>query len=272
LGTLHASPGRTIYYRAMDPAWLAAVRETLPGLASDPALAAHLAAAAEAGARLEHAGELALAWAVSRGEPAAVRRFEREVMPEAEAAARKLDRDPAFVDEVRQAVRIRLATAEGGAAPRIAAYRGTGPLRAWVAVAALRVALNAKRATARAPATDVLAEVADREPDPELRHLKELYRSEFRDALAGALAALPDRQRAVLRLRFVDGLELAQIGRLYHVHESTASRWVAAALDAAGAAARERLIARLAVGAASADSIARMVASQLDLSIARLLG
>jgi RNA polymerase sigma-70 factor (ECF subfamily) len=75
----------------------------------------------------------------------------------------------------------------------------------------------------------------------------------------------------VLRLRFVEGLELAQIGRLYRVHESTASRWVAAALEAVGRATRERLAARLAIGSATADSVARMVHSQLDLSIARLL-
>jgi len=75
----------------------------------------------------------------------------------------------------------------------------------------------------------------------------------------------------VLRLRFVDGLELAQIGRLYRVHESTASRWIAAALGDIERATRERLVERLAITADTADSMARMVQSQLDLSIARLL-
>jgi RNA polymerase sigma-70 factor (ECF subfamily) len=74
-----------------------------------------------------------------------------------------------------------------------------------------------------------------------------------------------------LRLRFVTGLELAQIGKLYRVHESTASRWIAAAVEQVGAAARDRLVARLQIGDVTADSIARMVASSIDLSIARLL-
>jgi RNA polymerase sigma-70 factor (ECF subfamily) len=101
--------------------------------------------------------------------------------------------------------------------------------------------------------------------------LKALYRVEFRESLAAALADLADRARALLRLRFVEGLELAQIGRLYRVHESTVSRWISAALDDVGRATRRHLVARLAVTPETADSVARIVQSQLDLSIARLL-
>jgi RNA polymerase sigma-70 factor (ECF subfamily) len=259
----------------LDDAWRAALREEFRGGGDEQAaLHEHAARAVAGGAKLAHAGELALAWAVGRGDPAALRRFDREILPEADAAARKLDRAPAFADEVRQAVRVRLVVRDdAGAAPRILAYRATGPLRAWVAVAALRVALNLKRAAGRAPGAgaDLLADVVDREPDPELRHLKTLYRAELREALAAALAALADRPRALLRLRFVDGLELAHIGRLYRVHESTASRWVSQAVADVAAAARRRLVERLAIAPSAADSVARMVASQLDLSIARLL-
>lgn len=199
-----------------------------------------------------------------------MRRFDRLVGDELAAAARKIDRAASFVDEVAQATRVRLLVGDGAAPPRIATYHGSGPLRGWVAIAALRVALNARRG-ARSDAGDVLADVVDRDPDPEARHLKTLYRAEYRAALEAALAALSDRDRAVLRLRFVDGLELAQLGALYGVHESTASRWVAHAVRAVGEDARQRLVAKLAVGPGTVDSVARMVASQLDLSIARLL-
>jgi RNA polymerase sigma-70 factor (ECF subfamily) len=157
-------------------------------------------------------------------------------------------------------------------APRIAGYRGAGPLRAWAAIAAQRAALHAKREHAGAPTDDALADLIDREPDPELRSLRRLYRAELRDALAGALAGLPDRARAVLRLRFVDGLELAEIGRLHRVHESTAARWLAAAVDDVATATRARLIEQLAVTGELAARVARVVQSQLELSIARLLG
>ena len=235
---------------------------------------AHVGAAIAGGASASHAADLALAFSVARGDPAAARRFDELVAPAVVAAVRSIDGEPSFVDEVCQQARVRLVVGDSTTPARIASYRGTGPLRAWVAIAAQRLALNAKRdapAARTAAPPDVLAELVDREPDPELRHLKTLYRAEFRDALVGALGELPDRGRAVLRLRFVEGLELQQIGRLYRVHESTASRWIAGALAQIATAARARLIARLAVTAATADSVVRMVQSQLDLSIARLL-
>jgi len=199
-----------------------------------------------------HPEDLALAFAVAHGEPAALAQFEAIVAPELAAAVRAIDRSPAFVDEIVQDARIKLLAGEPA---RIASYRGTGPLRAWVAIAARRLAINAKRDGK--PVGDPLEEVMDREPDPELRHLKQLYRGELREALAAALAGLGDRERAVLRLRFVDALELAQLGALYRVHESTASRWVSAALDEVATATRKHLMARLAVTAATADSVAR---------------
>jgi len=258
-----------------DEPWRSALADAArewPQLAARAAeLEAHVERAIAGGALADHAADVVLAWAVATGDAAATARFERELGEELTAAARKIDRAPAFVDEVRQAALVRLVVGEPPAPPRIAGYRGTGPLRGWVALAALRVALNSVRAARRAPGGDVLGDLVDREPDPELRTLKALYKSEFAAALAATLAALPERQRAVLRLRFVERLELAQIGKLYAVHESTVSRWVAAAAEAVAADTRRRLVARLAIGATSADSIARMVASGLDLSIARLL-
>lgn len=255
--------------------WRDSVRAIVDGTAiAEDAAIAHVAAALAGGAASEHAADLALAYAAGRGDPVALRRLESHVGAELVAAARAIDRDPAFVDEICQLARVRLVVGDGGP-PRVASYRGAGPLRAWVAIATRRLALNARRGgdpgDAGAAADDALAELVDREPDPALRHLRTLYRTEFREALAAALAALPDRDRAVLRLRFVEGLELAQIGRLYRVHESTASRWLSAAREAVASATRDGLMARLAITTATADSVARMVASGLDLSVARLL-
>jgi RNA polymerase sigma-70 factor (ECF subfamily) len=252
--------------------WRDAVRAAMAGarVSVDDALA-HVEAALGAGASPAHAGDLAIAFAVGRGDPVVTRRFGELVAGDIAAAARAIDADPAFVDEIAQCTRVRLVVADTGALPRIAGYRGTGPLRAWVAIAARRIALNARRQAPRDAGDDVLADVVDREPDPEILHLKALYRGEFREALTAALAGLADRARALLRLRFVEGLELAQIGLLYRVHESTVSRWTAAALDDVARATRRHLVAQLAVTHETADSVARMVQSQLDLSIARLL-
>jgi RNA polymerase sigma-70 factor len=212
--------------------------------------------------------DVELARAAGAGDPAALRELDRLIALEADQAARRIDRSPAFADEVRQALRVRLLVAESGHA-RIADYAGRGPLRGWLGVAALRVALNLKRAEPKH--RDLLAELVSGEDDPELRHLKQLYRAEFRDALEAALRALGERDRAVLRLCYVDGLRLVQLGRLYGVHETTAARWVAKAAAEVAEDARRRLTARLSLSPSSLESVARMVLSNLDVSIARVL-
>ncbi|MBK9031447.1 MAG: transcriptional regulator [Myxococcales bacterium] len=229
--------------------------------------AAHAVAQVGAGARPEHLDELLVAWAAGRGDPAAVRAVD-DLM--ATIAPRGLD--PAARDEVRQLARVRVLVASDDRPPRIAGYRGTGPLAGWLRVAVTRVAIDHQRALVRGDVpVDVLAELAAREPDPELRALKARFQVEWRAALTDALAALGGRPRVVLRLHFVEGTPLAAIGRLYRVHESTVSRWVRDAAQAVADAARARLTERLALPADQLDSIARMVRSQLDLSIARLL-
>ncbi len=234
---------------------------------------AHAAAhRAGGGALPEHLGDLLLACAAARGDAAALRRFDEQALSAIGPAVRKVDASPAFADEVRQLLRVRLLVAEEGAAPRIGEYRGGGPLIGWLSVAAVRTALNLKRS--ERPTTSVdepMGELVDREPDPELRHLKGLYRAEYAKALREALASLAGRPRALLRLHFVDGVRLARIAALYGVHESTVSRWVSAAVQEVGDDTRRRLRERLALSADSAESVARMVGSQLELSLSRLL-
>ena len=217
-----------------------------------------------------HAADVELARAAGGGDPAALRRIDALIADEAGAAARRVDPTAAFSDEVRQAVRIRLLVADDDGRVRIGDYAGRGPLRGWLRVTALRVALNLKRATGPA-SPDVLAELVSTETDPELRHFKQLYRAEFRAALEAALAALPERSRALLRLSYVDGVKLVQLGRLYGVHETTVARWVAKAADEVADDTRRRLVAKLALSPSSLESVARMVLSNLDFSIARVL-
>jgi RNA polymerase sigma-70 factor, ECF subfamily len=225
------------------------------------------------GARPEHLADLFLAWAAARGDQAALRRLERYVVADVEGAARRVDRDTAFVDEVRQRLRVHLLVPNPSGRARIEDYVGRGPLRGWIGVTAHRLALNLKReAPTAASGDDVLTELVAAEPDAELRQMKTQYRAEFREAVVEALAQLPDRERVLLRLHYVEGLRLLQIARLYQVHESTASRWLSQAAEKVADDTRHLLVGRLSLSPRAADSLARMVLSRLDLSIARLLG
>ena len=233
----------------------------------EPGLAAQVDACRQRGAKREHLEELKLAWAASNQDPAALRELDAIIAAECDVAAARVRIDR---DEVRQAVRVRLLV-EDRAPVRMLDYAGRGPLRGWIGIAALRVALNLRRG-ARPASHDLLGELVGVEDDPALRHLKMLYRAEFREALEAALVALSERQRALLRLSYVDGMRHVQLARLYDVHETTVARWIAAAAAAVAEDARRRLMARLSLSPSSLDSVARMVLSNLDLSIARVLG
>jgi RNA polymerase sigma-70 factor (ECF subfamily) len=221
----------------------------------------------------EHLADLYLACAVARGDAVALRAFDERILSEIAPSVVRVDSSADFLDEVRQTLRTRLLVGGEGEPPRITEYKGRGPLVGWVRVAAVRVALNLKRSAVPAASTEeLLGDLAAGEPDPELRHLKTLYRAEFSAALRAALAALSERQRLLLRLHYVDGLRLARIAGLYQVHESTASRWISSSVDAVASDTRRRLIERLSLSPSNLDSVARMVQSQLDVSIRRILG
>ena len=221
--------------------------------------------------------DLYLAAACAHGDPEALRQFERHLLPEADAAIRGVEPEPAFVDEVRQRVRTKLLVAEPGHAPKIADYAGRGPLAGWLCVVALRTAMSLQRERRRADARhgDERWAVALTWPstaDPELEHWKQSYGAELGEALVQACAALPDRERAVLRLCFVDGLGIDRIGAIYGVHRSTAARWLQRAREELLRTTRERLAERLQATPTQLSSMDRLVHSQLEVSLGGLFG
>jgi RNA polymerase sigma-70 factor (ECF subfamily) len=259
----------------LGQAALQGAREAWPEIELDAEqFAAHVEARCRKnGALPEHLADLYLAWAAARGNAAALRIFDERLLPKLDPAVRRLDSTAAFLQEVRQVLRVRLLVGAEHSPPRLAEYRGHGPLLAWLRVVAVRIALNLRRGEAPVSSTEeVLGELVASEPDPELRHLKTLYRAEFGAALRTALSALPERERALLRLHYVDGLTLARIATLYQVHQSTVSRWLSSALEGVATAARRHLIQRLSLSPSSLESVARMVQSNLELSIRRILG
>jgi RNA polymerase sigma-70 factor (ECF subfamily) len=249
-----------------------------PGVRLDPsAFQAHLGSLTASGSAPDAAldsrvtADLFLAAACLRGDPAALAHLEREILRPVGAYVASIDPSPLFADEVRQALRVRLL---GGThqPPALASYRGESALGGWVRVAALRVALNLRRgertqASAERRAEDPLPERLA----PELAHLQARYREPFTRALQAALQDLGDRDRTLLRLYHAEELPLEQIGALYRVHLSTVSRWLTRARQALANRTLEILRERLEIGASDAESIARLVMSQLDLCLLRLL-
>jgi RNA polymerase sigma-70 factor (ECF subfamily) len=76
----------------------------------------------------------------------------------------------------------------------------------------------------------------------------------------------------LLKYHYVDGFSIDKICAIYTVHRATAARWLGAAREALAVETHRLLGTRLGVSPSELRSIARLVESQLDLSIRRLLG
>ena len=107
--------------------------------------------------------------------------------------------------------------------------------------------------------------------NPELELLKRQYAAAFSDALRAAVGALEPRLRAAMRMSFVDGLSIDEIGAVYTVHRATAARWIQRACDAILDHTRATLAERLALSQTELDRLTAMVQSQLDVSLSQLL-
>jgi RNA polymerase sigma-70 factor (ECF subfamily) len=221
-----------------------------------------------------HAGDLFLAFGCAVGEPHAITAFEQHFLPEVAGYVAQIDRSGAFVDEVRQRLRERLLVSDGeGGKPKISEYTGRGPLAAWLRVASVRTALNLRRGAKREVSTTEETP-AMRAPavDPELDYLKTRYAQEFKEVFKATLGTLNRDERTVLRLHYMDGLTLDQIAVAYHVHRSTAARWLASARERIVTETKRLLSERLKANPKEVESLLAVVRSQLDVSIYKYLG
>jgi RNA polymerase sigma-70 factor (ECF subfamily) len=115
---------------------------------------------------------------------------------------------------------------------------------------------------------DDLFDAAD---DPALRTLKNAHGSEFKQAFQAAVADLPARDRGILRAMIVDDRGVNEIAVVYGVHRVTASRWVSEIRHALLKGTRAHLRTKLRLDDSSLDSAIRMIDSNLDMSLYRLL-
>jgi RNA polymerase sigma-70 factor (ECF subfamily) len=69
----------------------------------------------------------------------------------------------------------------------------------------------------------------------------------------------------------VYGSTVDQIATVYQVHRATAARWVAKAREELARKTRDALRKRLELSQSQFESVVRMIESQIDLSIERLL-
>jgi RNA polymerase sigma-70 factor (ECF subfamily) len=107
--------------------------------------------------------------------------------------------------------------------------------------------------------------------DPEYEHLRAQYREPFRKAFESALGELPKDDRTVLRLHYVDGLNIEGIGRVFQVHRATVARWLVRIRQDVLTRAKALLAERLGAEIDEAGSVIGVLGAEIELTLSRVL-
>lgn len=227
--------------------------------------------------QLLRAGDLWLACACAAGLNDALLRFQTRFNPDIEAAIVRSGNADVSPEDFRQHLMAKLFTAaEGEPVPRIAEYRGRGPLRGWFRITIVRQVIDFVRRTQR---RDLGHQVDETEllglraatVDPELALVQDRFQNELRDALQEGFAALTPRERNLLRHFLIHGLSIDEVGRIYGVHRATAHRWRLRAQDALFTSTRAALRKRLGTNSTELKNAMLVMESQLHISVQRYL-
>jgi RNA polymerase sigma-70 factor (ECF subfamily) len=211
-----------------------------------------------------------LACALARRDPAAVRLLEQRLLPPLVAALRRMGVPPAGLDDVLQNVRVAVLA---GPRPHVAGYAARSALFHWLRVVAIRVGLTSlRRERTQAASQALLEELADGAGNPEQEAARWQVGPELQRALDESLEKLSRRSRTILRMYYLDGLNIDAIGAVYRVHRATVARWLIAIRREILLGLREHF--DLAPDATSADfrSFYAALRDELHLSVSRVLG
>jgi RNA polymerase sigma-70 factor (ECF subfamily) len=220
-----------------------------------------------------HLADLWLACACAAGDRHAHEELDRRLRAAVPSAAARMRASSSFIEEVQQRLRQKLLVGGPDGQPKICAYVARGPLSSWLRAAALREALNLLEGERDDATLDgvALGRLPASGSDPELDLVRRRYAPEFKSALDEALRGLPPKERNLLRLYFVQGLTVEEIGRMEGTHKSTISRWLARTRASVLAEVRRRLGQSLRLSPRELDSLIGVLRSQLHLSLHRAL-
>jgi RNA polymerase sigma-70 factor (ECF subfamily) len=210
------------------------------------------------------AEDLYLACACAAGDEEALRAFERHHLCEVFDFLAGSRPDQAFVREVLQRLRIRLFV-EG----KIRQYSGRSPLASWLRVVTMRVAATLRGQDR--PHADIDEALPASDLDPELAAIRRRHGASFRSALRDAAAELSPEERGVLRLHYLDGLNLERIGSLFRISRATAGRRILSARNHLLGRTRQIVGERLRATPSDIDSLLRIVRTQLASELAVVL-
>jgi RNA polymerase sigma-70 factor len=184
-----------------------------------------------------HVEDLALACACAEGSESAWNEFVTEYRNYLRTAAAAICRRPAADPSVTELADSLFADlygmpdSKGGRRSLLRYFLGRSSLRTWLRAVLSQRHVDAIRAAKRFDSLDAGEHDGQSRRAPQVAKLqlpqdphRELYLQKFREALTPALDVLEVRDHARLRLYYVEGRTLAEIGRELGEHESSVSR------------------------------------------------
>jgi RNA polymerase sigma-70 factor (ECF subfamily) len=217
--------------------------------------------------------ELYLCCACAEGNAPAVALFHQRYEPVLESALGKLRMGEAMTQDVKQLLLGQLLTNTPDKPAMITTYGGHGRLARWLRVVAARTGralLSREKKLVLVGDERIASELGPSAPEPEAA-TKRTYRELFKRAFKHALRTLGPREANLLRQRYVDSLNLAQIGTIYRVHPSTVHRWLEKARTTLLERTSAHLMEVLRVSQKDCESILRMIQSDLDITLQTFL-
>lgn len=231
----------------------------------EAALAAHLTQKLARGSSALAWDDLTLAFAAASRVDVAWRVLERRARPSVRAALSKV-LPAAQAEDLEQTVFAELAVAETSP---LLGYAGEGPLVGWLVVVATRRGwkLAAREAPKKNDDDSLLDRIADGQKDPALELFKSQHGDTFRACIKSAFARLSTKERNLLRLHHLDGVQTAELAKVHGVHRATVVRWLADARQSFVSNFRDEFAAKLGTQRLEVDSLARVFQSGLDISL-----
>ena len=219
-----------------------------------------------------HVTDLYLAQACADGDPQALAAFERACCSTIESSLRSIGLSEHVIADVAQEVREKLFVGREGSPGKIITYSARASLRSWVRTIATRTAVSLLRRRTDTPIDDEVLEALPCPTDgPDEQHFRATYQTDFKAAFEAAISSLTPQQRNLLRHRFVDGLAIEAIGALYGVHKTTAFRWLESARELLAKRTNNAFQQRTRATPSEMRSIVRVLESNVELSLLRVL-
>jgi RNA polymerase sigma-70 factor len=174
------------------------------------------------------------------------------------------------IPETLQLVRERLLI---GSPPRILSYNGTAPLRSWIKVIAVHLAIDQTRASSSVSRANAAyaGETSPAPIDAATLLAKAQVKAHLELALREELTRLPAERRALLRRHLVDNESVDSIARAIGVHRVTVARWLWSSGEEILENLRRRFQNELGILPPDFDSLVQLARSTISVDLQALL-